>query len=145
MVGAGSRAGDGAMLLPHVVIYPGAHRRTTILRARARRGSRGLRLGDDVVLQNGAVVGGDGFGFAKGDDGQLAEDSPIGPGEHRRRRRESRPTPASTARAWARRGSASGAKIDNLVQVGHGSSVGENTLLCAQVGLAGSTRGGQAT
>ena len=34
---------------------------------------------------------------------------------------------------------ASGAKIDNLVQVGHGSAVGENTLLCAQVGLAGST------
>ena len=36
----------------------------------------------------------------------------------------------------------SGAKIDNLVQVGHGSSVGENTLLCAQVGLAGSTQVG---
>src|SRR5207302_11335152 len=34
---------------------------------------------------------------------------------------------------------ARGAKIDNLVQVGHGSSVGEDTLLCAQVGLAGST------
>jgi UDP-3-O-[3-hydroxymyristoyl] glucosamine N-acyltransferase len=34
---------------------------------------------------------------------------------------------------------ASGAKVDNLVQVGHGSTVGENTLLCAQVGLAGST------
>jgi UDP-3-O-[3-hydroxymyristoyl] glucosamine N-acyltransferase len=34
---------------------------------------------------------------------------------------------------------AKGAKIDNLVQVGHGSTVGENTLLCAQVGLAGST------
>ena len=36
-----------------------------------------------------------------------------------------------------------GAKIDNLVQVGHGSTVGENTLLCAQVGLAGSTRIGK--
>ena len=34
---------------------------------------------------------------------------------------------------------ANGSKIDNLVQVGHGSKVGENTLLCAQVGLAGST------
>ena len=34
---------------------------------------------------------------------------------------------------------ATGTKIDNLVQVGHGSSVGENTLLCSQVGLAGST------
>ena len=38
---------------------------------------------------------------------------------------------------------ADGAKIDNLVQVGHGSSVGENTLLCAQVGLAGSTEVGR--
>ena len=36
-----------------------------------------------------------------------------------------------------------GAKIDNLVQVGHGSTVGEHTLLCAQVGLAGSTRVGK--
>src|SRR4030095_15268657 len=37
---------------------------------------------------------------------------------------------------------ANGSKIDNLVQVGHGSKVGENTLLCAQVGLAGSTEVG---
>jgi UDP-3-O-[3-hydroxymyristoyl] glucosamine N-acyltransferase len=36
-----------------------------------------------------------------------------------------------------------GAKIDNLVQVGHGSTVGEDTLLCAQVGLAGSTTVGK--
>src|SRR5581483_5405061 len=36
-----------------------------------------------------------------------------------------------------------GAKIDNLVQVGHGSTVGENSLLCAQVGLAGSTTVGK--
>ena len=50
----------------------------------------------------------------------------------------SRPTPASTAPRIGETRIARGAKIDNLVQVGHGSTVGENTLLCAQVGLAGS-------
>ncbi len=47
--------------------------------------------------------------------------------------------PALIGPASARRASGTGSKIDNLVQVGHGSTVGNHTLLCAQVGLAGST------
>jgi UDP-3-O-[3-hydroxymyristoyl] glucosamine N-acyltransferase len=100
------------------------------------------QLGDDVVLQNGAVIGSDGFGFAKDEHGRWHKIPQSGPtilGD-----RVEVQTNASIDRASVgatRIGD--GVKIDNLVQVGHGSSVGENTLLCAQVGLAGSTHVGK--
>lgn len=100
------------------------------------------RIGNGVILQDGARVGTDGFGYAKQDDGRyykivqsgivvLEDDVEVG------------------ANASIDRGTIGetrvcrGAKIDNLVQVGHASYVGENTLLCAQVGLAGSSRVGR--
>jgi UDP-3-O-[3-hydroxymyristoyl] glucosamine N-acyltransferase len=99
-------------------------------------------VGNNVILQDGAKIGTDGFGYAKQEDGRyykivqagiviLEDDVEVGAnatidrgtiGETRIRR---------------------GAKIDNLVQVGHASDVGENTLLCAQVGLAGSSKVGR--
>ncbi|HWQ35129.1 MAG TPA: UDP-3-O-(3-hydroxymyristoyl)glucosamine N-acyltransferase [Blastocatellia bacterium] len=96
------------------------------------------RLGCEVILQNGAVIGSDGFGYARRDDRSwhkipqtgvvIIEDQvEIGAGAVIDR--------ATIGETRIRRG----AKIDNLVQVGHGSVVGEDTLLCAQVGLAGST------
>jgi UDP-3-O-[3-hydroxymyristoyl] glucosamine N-acyltransferase len=100
------------------------------------------QIGNNVTLQDGAKIGTDGFGYAKKDDGSyykivqsgivvLEDEVDVGAnatidrgtiGETRIRR---------------------GAKIDNLVQVGHASDVGENTLLCAQVGLAGSSKIGR--
>jgi UDP-3-O-[3-hydroxymyristoyl] glucosamine N-acyltransferase len=100
------------------------------------------RIGNNVILQDGAKIGTDGFGYARKDDGSyykivqsgvvvIEDDVEVGAnatidrgtiGETRIRR---------------------GAKIDNLVQVGHASDVGENTLLCAQVGLAGSSKIGR--
>jgi len=100
------------------------------------------RLGDSVLLQNGAIVGADGFGFAKGDAGKWHKIVQSGPAVLEN-------DVEVQANACIDRASigethvAAGAKIDNLVQVGHGSSVGENTLLCAQVGLAGSTEVGK--
>jgi UDP-3-O-[3-hydroxymyristoyl] glucosamine N-acyltransferase len=95
-------------------------------------------VGDRVVLQDGAVIGSDGFGFAQRPDGshekipQLApvvieDDVEIGANTT-----IDRPALGET-RIKA------GTKIDNLVQIGHGVVVGRHTLLAAQVGIAGST------
>ena len=99
-------------------------------------------IGNNVILQDGVRIGSDGYGYAKQDDGSyykivqsgivvLEDDVEVG------------------ANATIDRGTVGetrircGVKIDNLVQVGHASVVGENTLLCAQVGLGGSSRIGK--
>ena len=129
--------GENATLLPHVVIYCGAHIGNSFLAHAHSIVREECQLGDNVVLQNGAVVGADGFGFARD-------------GDHWEKITQSGPTVVESdveiqANACIDRASvgetriARGVKIDNLTQVGHGSVVGEDTLLCAQAGLAGST------
>lgn len=100
-----------------------------------------VSIGKRCVVQDNAVIGSDGFGYAKQDDGSwykilqsgtvvIEDEVEIG---------------ACTTIDRATLGEtriARGTKIDNLVQIGHGSSVGSDTLLCAQVGLAGSTKVG---
>jgi len=134
--------GDDATILPHVVIYPGArigHRFFAHAHAVVREN---CQLGDDVVLQNGAVVGSDGFGFAKDEQGRWHKIPQSGPAILGDRVEVQTNASIDRASVGATR-IADGVKVDNLVQVGHGSSVGENTLLCAQVGLAGSTHVGK--
>ena len=130
--------GDNAVIHPHVVIYRRArigHNFYAHAHAIVREG---CTLGDNVILQNGAVVGADGFGFAKNERGDWEKIPQAGPTviesdvEIQANACVDR---ASVGETRVRRG----AKIDNLVQVGHGSEVGENAMLCAQVGLAGST------
>jgi len=129
--------GDNAVLLPHVVIYRGARIGNNFFAHAHAVVREDCVLGDNVVLQNGAIVGADGFGFARD-------------GDHWEKITQSGPAVLENdvevqANACIDRASvgetriARGAKIDNLAQVGHGSAVGEHTLLCAQVGLAGST------
>jgi UDP-3-O-[3-hydroxymyristoyl] glucosamine N-acyltransferase len=147
VIGEGAVIGDDATLLPHAVVYPhaqiGSHffaHAHAIVRERCR-------LGDHVTLQNGAIVGADGFGFARYDS-----PAPDGPawykipqtgvtvlGDHVEIQANSAVDRASIGETRV----ATGAKIDNLVMVGHGSSVGANTLLCSQVGLSGSTHVGK--
>ncbi|HEX3105345.1 MAG TPA: UDP-3-O-(3-hydroxymyristoyl)glucosamine N-acyltransferase [Terriglobales bacterium] len=134
----GVKIGENAVLLAHVVVYRGVKIGNNFL-AHAHAVVREFcQIGDNVILQNGVVVGGDGFGFAKDAAG------------HWHKIVQSGPTVIEDdveiqANACIDRASvgetriARGAKIDNLVQVGHGSRVGEDTLLCAQAGLAGST------
>lgn len=99
-------------------------------------------LGNNVTLQDGAKIGSDGFGYAKQKDGAyykivqsgivvLEDDVEVGANAAIDR--------ATIGETRVRRG----AKIDNLVQIGHSSDVGENTLLCAQVGLGGSSKIGR--
>jgi UDP-3-O-[3-hydroxymyristoyl] glucosamine N-acyltransferase len=130
--------GEHAVLLAHVVIYRGvkigdhffAHAHAVV--------RENCRLGNHVLLQNGVVVGADGFGFAKTAEGRwhkIPQPAPVVIGDDVEIQANSCIDRASVGQTRIERG----VKIDNLVQVGHGSSVGEDALLCSQVGLGGST------
>jgi len=141
VIGPGARIGGHATLLPHVVIYPGARIGDHFFAHAHAVVREGCCLGDRVLLQNGAVIGGDGFGFAKGDDGawnKIPQSGPVIIADDVEVQTNACVDRASVGETRVGRGT----KIDNLVQVGHGSLVGEHTLLCAQVGLAGSTQVG---
>jgi UDP-3-O-[3-hydroxymyristoyl] glucosamine N-acyltransferase len=95
-------------------------------------------IGKRVIIHNNAVIGCDGFGFAKDEEQHwlkipqvgrvvIEDDVEIGAGTTIDK--------SSTSETRIKRG----AKIDNLVQIGHSCTVGEDTLICAQVGLAGSS------
>jgi len=130
--------GDHAILLAHVVIYRDAVIGNHFFAHAHAVVREGCRLGNNVVLQNGAVIGGDGFGFAKDDAGDWHKILQSGPAileDDVEVQTNACVDRASVGQTYVARG----AKIDNLVQVGHGSRVGERTLLCAQAGLAGST------
>ncbi len=142
VIGENVVLGDDAILLPHVVIYPGVHIGHRFFAHAHAVVRENCRLGDDVVLQNGAVVGSDGFGFAKDEHDRWHKIPQSGPAILGDRIEVQANACIDRASVGATR-IADGVKVDNLVQVGHGSSVGENTLLCAQVGLAGSTHVGK--
>jgi UDP-3-O-[3-hydroxymyristoyl] glucosamine N-acyltransferase len=102
----------------------------------------GSKLGERVVIHNNTVVGSDGFGYAKDEQKRwlkipqtgvvvIEDDVEIGAG-----------TTIDRASVGETR-IARGAKIDNLVQIGHSCTVGEDSLICAQVGLAGSSHVGR--
>jgi UDP-3-O-[3-hydroxymyristoyl] glucosamine N-acyltransferase len=138
VVGPRVSIGRNAVLHPHVVIYEGvtigddflAHSNVTV--------REHCRIGNRVVLQNGVVIGGDGFGFAKRADGTHQKIPQSGPTileddvEIQSLTNIDRATVGETR---VRRG----AKIDGLVQVGHACEVGEDNIICSQAGLAGST------
>ncbi len=142
VVDAKAEIGNNAVLLAHVVIYRGARIGDNFF-AHAHAVVREFcELGDNVVLQNGVIVGSDGFGFAKDDAGRwrkIAQGGKTIVGSDVEIQANACVDRASVGNTSIARG----AKLDNLVQVGHGSSVGEDTLLCAQVGLAGTTEVGK--
>jgi UDP-3-O-[3-hydroxymyristoyl] glucosamine N-acyltransferase len=99
------------------------------------------RIGNRVILQNGVVVGGDGFGFAKRANGswhKIQQHAAVVIEDDVEIQSNSCVDRATVGETRIRRG----AKIDDLVLVGHACEVGEDTILCGQVGLAGSTRVG---
>lgn len=133
--------GRNAVLHSLVTIYRGtqigddfmAHSQTVV--------REGCTIGDRVILQNGVVVGGDGFGFAKRGDGRwhkIQQNAPVVIEDDVEIQSNSCIDRATVGETRIRRG----AKIDDLVLVGHACEVGEDTIVCGQVGLAGSTRVG---
>jgi UDP-3-O-[3-hydroxymyristoyl] glucosamine N-acyltransferase len=140
-IGERAQIGAGTVILSHCSIYADVRIGEQCLIHSHCVIREGCSLGERVVLQNNVVIGSDGFGFAGRPDNSwqkipqggavvIEDDVEIGSGSVIDR--------ASIGVTRIGKGS----KIDNLVQVGHGSTVGEHTLLCAQVGLAGSTHVG---
>lgn len=122
----------------HVVIYPGVTvGEDCLIHAHVSIRER-CRIGHRVIIQNGAVIGSDGFGFAPKPDGtyqKIVQTAPVvieDDVEIGANTTIDRPAVGET-RIQA------GTKIDNLVQVAHGVHVGRNVMLAAQVGIAGST------
>jgi UDP-3-O-[3-hydroxymyristoyl] glucosamine N-acyltransferase len=138
VVGERVNIGANVTLHPHAVIYEGcligddftAHSQVSVREF--------CRIGHRVTLQNGVAVGGDGFGFAKTNDGRqykipqsgitvIEDDVEI-------------QTITSVDRATLGETRVKrGAKIDSLCQIGHACVVGEDNIICGQTGLAGST------
>ena len=138
VVGPGVRLGAHATLLPHVVLYPGVQAGSHLFAHAHAVVRENCTLGDHVTLENGAIVGADGFGFAKNDEGHWEKIPQSGP--VRLGNRVDVQANACIDRATVGATEiGDGTKVDNLVQVGHGSRVGKNTLICAQAGLAGSS------
>jgi UDP-3-O-[3-hydroxymyristoyl] glucosamine N-acyltransferase len=134
--------GADAVLLAHVVIYRGVKIGSHFFAHAHAVVRENCRLGDHVILQNGVVVGADGFGFAKDDAGhwhKIVQPEAVVIEDDVEIQANSCVDRASVGETHI----GTGVKIDNLVQVGHGSRVGDDTLLCAQVGLAGSTEVGK--
>jgi UDP-3-O-[3-hydroxymyristoyl] glucosamine N-acyltransferase len=141
VVDEGVEIGGHAVLLAHVVIYRGARIGNNFF-AHAHAVVREFcQLGDNVLLQNGVVVGCDGFGFAKDDSGHWHKIVQSGTAVLENDVEVQANTCIDRASIGETR-IARGAKFDNMVQVGHGCTVGTDSLLCAQVGLAGSTHVG---
>src|ERR1051325_4998514 len=134
--------GDKATLLSHVVIYPGVKVGNNFFAHSHSIVREHCQLGNNVILQNGVVIGSDGYGFAKDDAGhwyKIVQSGPTIVGDNVEIQANSCIDRASVGETRI----GNGVKVDNLVQVGHGSIIGEDTLLCAQVGLAGSTEIGK--
>ncbi|MGC8760881.1 MAG: UDP-3-O-(3-hydroxymyristoyl)glucosamine N-acyltransferase [Bryobacteraceae bacterium] len=138
VIGERVRIGRGTVIHPMVVIYEGAViGEDCVLHAHCSVREH-CRLGNRVVLQNGVVIGADGFGFAKRKDGthyKIVQSGPAVLEDDVEVQSLSNVDRATVGETRVRRG----AKIDSLVQVGHACVVGEDNIICAQTGLAGSS------
>ena len=137
-VGAGAAIGDRTVIFPNVTIGPGARVGSDcVIHSNVSLRER-VTLGDRCILQNGVVIGGDGYGFVRRSDGThekipqvatvvIEDDVELGANTT-----VDRPAVGETRIRQ-------GTKIDNLVQIAHGVTIGRNVLMAAQVGIAGST------
>lgn len=141
VVGDGTTIGDGTQVYPHTVIGDGVSVGSGCLFYPNVTIYQGCRIGNNVTIHAGSVIGADGFGFAPNAEGYdkipqigivIIEDNvEIG---------------ANTCVDRSTMGATiihRGVKLDNLIQVAHNCEVGENTVMSAQVGMAGSTKIGQ--
>ncbi len=138
VIGKDCRISDGVKLYPNVTIYDGVSigRNSTLHSGVSVR--ENCEIGEDCIVHNNTTIGCDGFGYAKDENKRwvkipqtgrvvLENDVEIG---------------ANTAIDCASVGETRikrGAKIDNLVQIGHSCTVDEDALICSQTGLAGSS------
>jgi UDP-3-O-[3-hydroxymyristoyl] glucosamine N-acyltransferase len=134
--------GADAALLAHVVIYRGVKIGDNFFAHAHAVVRENCRIGNNVLLHNGVVIGSDGFGFVRTSEGhwhKIPQPAPAILEDDVEVQANSCIDRASVGETRIKRG----VKVDNLVQVGHGSTVGEDALLCSQVGIAGSTEIGK--
>jgi UDP-3-O-[3-hydroxymyristoyl] glucosamine N-acyltransferase len=130
--------GDSVTIHPHCVLYDGAVLGSGCLLHSHVVVRENVQIGQRVILQNGAIIGADGFGFAPVGDGTYHKIPQVGTVilgddvEVQSLSSVDRGTLEATTIGH-------GTKIDNLVQIGHGCKVGKDTVICGQVALAGST------
>ena len=140
VVGEGAVVGDGTQIYPHAVVGDGVTLGSRCLIYPNVTIYQGCRLGSGVTIHAGSVIGADGFGFAPNQEGYdkipqigivvIEDNVEIG---------------ANTCIDRSTMGQTvihKGVKLDNLIQVAHNCEIGENTVMSAQVGLAGSTKVG---
>ena len=140
-IGDGAKIGDGCQIYPNAVIGDNVSLGNNCLIYPNVTIYQGCRLGNNVTIHAGSVIGADGFGFAPNAEGYdkipqigivtIEDNVEIG---------------ANTCVDRSTMGSTvihKGVKLDNLVQIAHNVEVGENTVMSAQVGVAGSTKIGQ--
>ena len=140
-VGPNVRIGDRVRIHANVTVYEGVEIGDDSVIHSGAALREGTIVGARVRVHNNAVLGSDGFGYAKDEEGRWLKIPQAG----RVRVEDDVEVGACSTVDRASVGEtviARGAKIDNLVQVGHSCTVGEDTLLCAQVGLAGSSHVG---
>jgi UDP-3-O-[3-hydroxymyristoyl] glucosamine N-acyltransferase len=139
VIGARARVGARSVIHPHVVLYHevviGAD---CVIHSSVQIRERCV-LGDRVVVQNGAVIGGDGFGFAKDEAGRYVKIPQVGTVVIEDDVEIGALTALDRA-AMAETRVGRGSKIDNLVQVGHSVTIGCDTVIAGQAGIAGSAQ-----
>jgi UDP-3-O-[3-hydroxymyristoyl] glucosamine N-acyltransferase len=138
VIGENVTIGRNAMIHPHVVIYAGAAIGDDFYAHAHAIVREFCRIGNRVILQNGVVIGGDGFGFAKRTDGshfKIVQSGVTVIEDDVEVQTMTSIDRATMGETRVRRG----AKIDSLVQIGHTCVIGEDNIICAQTGIAGTS------
>lgn len=141
VIDAGVEIGENCTLLPHVVIYRGVKIGRNFFAHSHVAVRENCEIGDNVLLHNGVIIGSDGFGFAKDDQGRwykIPQSGKVIVEDDVEIQANCCIDRASLGETRIGRNT----KMDNLTHVAHNCTVGENSMFCAQVGLAGSTEVG---
>jgi len=143
-IGAFAYIGDKALIGNNVKIYPQVYIGDNVKIGDNSILYSGVKIyancsvGASCIFHSGAVIGADGFGFAPNADGTYSKIQQIGNVVIE----DNVEIGANTTVDSATMGSTiihKGVKLDNLIQIGHNIEIGENTVMAAQVGIAGST------
>lgn len=141
-IDSGAAIGDNCTLLSHVTIYRDVKIGNNFFAHSHVSVREDCEIGNNVLLHNGVVIGADGFGFAKDDQGRwykILQTGKVVVEDDVEIQANASIDRASLGETRIGRG----VKIDSFAHVAHNCVVGENTMLCAQVGLAGSTEIGR--
>jgi len=140
-VGRGAEIGDGTILFPQVYIGQGSRIGKDCVLYPQVMVREGVWMGDRVIIHSGTILGSDGFGYAKDQEGRYHKIPQIG-GVLIEDEVEIGANVTIDRATLGQTRVGRGTKIDNLVQIAHNVEIGQDTIIIAQVGIAGSTKVG---